>query len=74
MNWETRDKLRQEETNKNQTNNKEHKAIAQSVKEFIAGEIQSRGDDIEHENSELSRELKQQGLIAEAEVEIPGLE
>jgi hypothetical protein len=26
---------------------KENKAIAKSVKEFIAGEIQSRGDDVE---------------------------
>jgi alkylation response protein AidB-like acyl-CoA dehydrogenase len=36
---------------------KEHKAIAKSVKEFVAGEIQSRGDEIEHVNNELSREL-----------------
>jgi len=36
---------------------KENKAIAKSVKEFIAGEIQSRGDDVEHVNNELSREL-----------------
>jgi alkylation response protein AidB-like acyl-CoA dehydrogenase len=36
---------------------KENKAIAKSVKEFIAGEIQSRGDDVEQVNNELSREL-----------------
>lgn len=36
---------------------KENKAIAKSVKEFIAGEIQSRGDEVEHVNNELSREL-----------------
>jgi alkylation response protein AidB-like acyl-CoA dehydrogenase len=36
---------------------KENKAIAKSVKEFIAGEIQSRGDDVEHVNNALSREL-----------------
>ena len=36
---------------------KEHKAIAKSVKEFVAGEIQSRGDEVEHVNNELSREL-----------------
>ena len=36
---------------------KENKAIAKSVKEFIAGEIQSRWDDVEHVNNELSREL-----------------
>ncbi len=36
---------------------KEHKAIAKTVKEFVAGEIQSRGDEIEHVNNELSREL-----------------
>lgn len=36
---------------------KENTAIAKSVKEFIAGEIQSRGDDVEHVNNALSREL-----------------
>jgi alkylation response protein AidB-like acyl-CoA dehydrogenase len=36
---------------------KENKAIAKSVKEFIAGEIQSRGDEVEHVNNALSREL-----------------
>jgi len=36
---------------------KENKAIAKSVKEFIAGEIQSRGDDVEHVNNALSRGL-----------------
>ena len=36
---------------------KENKAIAKSVKEFIAGEILSRGDDVEHVNNALSREL-----------------
>jgi len=36
---------------------KENKAIAKSVKEFITGEIQSRGDEVEHVNNELSREL-----------------
>jgi len=36
---------------------KENKAIAKSVKEFVAGEIQSRGDEVEHVNNELSREL-----------------
>ena len=36
---------------------KEHKAIAKTVNEFVSGEIQSRGDDIEHVNNELSREL-----------------
>ena len=30
---------------------KEHKAIAKTVKEFVAGEIQSRGDEIEHVNN-----------------------
>jgi alkylation response protein AidB-like acyl-CoA dehydrogenase len=47
---------------------KEHKAIAKTVKEFIAGEIQSRGDEIEHVNNELSRDLMQKageiGLLA----------
>ena len=36
---------------------KENKAIAKSVKEFIAGEIQSRGDEVEHVNNALSRQL-----------------
>jgi len=36
---------------------KENRAIAKSVKEFIAGEIQSRGDEVEHVNNALSREL-----------------
>jgi alkylation response protein AidB-like acyl-CoA dehydrogenase len=36
---------------------KENKAIARSVREFIAGEIQSRGDEVEHVNNALSREL-----------------
>jgi len=36
---------------------KENRAIAKSVKEFIAGEIQSRGDGVEHVNNALSREL-----------------
>ena len=47
---------------------KEHKAIGKSVKEFVAGEIQSRGDEIEHVNNELSRELMRSageiGLLA----------
>ena len=47
---------------------KENKAIAKSVKEFIAGEIQSRGDEIEHVNNALSRELMRKageiGLLA----------
>jgi len=47
---------------------REHKAIAKTVKEFIAGEIQSRGDEIEHVNDDLSRELMQKageiGLLA----------
>ena len=47
---------------------KEHKAIAKTVKEFIAGEIRSRGDEIEHVNNDLSRELMQKagdiGLLA----------
>jgi len=47
---------------------KEHKAIANTVKEFIAGEIKSRGDEIEHVNNDLSRELMQKageiGLLA----------
>ena len=36
---------------------KENKAIAKSVKEFIAGEIHSRGDEVEHVDNALSREL-----------------
>jgi len=36
---------------------KENKAIAKSVREFVAGEIQSRGDEVEHVNNALSREL-----------------
>ena len=47
---------------------KEHKAIAKTVKEFVAGEIQSRGDEVEHVNNQLSRELMQKageiGLLA----------
>ena len=47
---------------------KENKAIAKSVKEFIAGEIQSRWDEVEHVNNELSRELMRKageiGLLA----------
>jgi len=47
---------------------KEHKAIAKSVKEFVAGEIQSRGDEIEHVNNDLSRKLMRSageiGLLA----------
>lgn len=36
---------------------KENKAIAKSVKEFVAGEILSRGDEVEHVNNALSRQL-----------------
>ncbi len=36
---------------------REHKAIGKTVKEFIAGEITSRGDDIEHVDNDLCREL-----------------
>ena len=36
---------------------KEHKAIVKTVKEFVAGEIQSRGDAIEHVDNDLSRTL-----------------
>ncbi len=47
---------------------KEHKAIAKTVNEFVAGEIQSRGDEIEHVNNDLSRELMRKageiGLLA----------
>jgi alkylation response protein AidB-like acyl-CoA dehydrogenase len=47
---------------------KEHKAIAKSVKEFVVGEIHSRGDEIEHVNNDLSRELMRRageiGLLA----------
>ncbi len=47
---------------------KEHKAIAKTVKEYVAGEIQSRGDEIEHVNNDLSRDLMQKageiGLLA----------
>jgi alkylation response protein AidB-like acyl-CoA dehydrogenase len=47
---------------------RENKAIAKSVKEFIAGEILSRGDEVEHVNNELSRELMRKageiGLLA----------
>jgi len=47
---------------------KEHRAIGKSVKEFIAGEIKSRGDEVEHVNNELSRKLMQKagdiGLLA----------
>ncbi len=47
---------------------KEHKAIAKTVREFVAGEIKSRGDEIEHVNNDLSRELMQKagdiGLLA----------
>jgi len=51
---------------------KEHKAIAKSVKEFVAGEIQSRGDEIEHVNNELSRELmKKAGDIGLLAADVP---
>ena len=51
---------------------KEHKAIAKSVKEFVAGEIQSRGDEIEHVNNELSRELmKSAGEIGLLSADVP---
>jgi alkylation response protein AidB-like acyl-CoA dehydrogenase len=47
---------------------REHKAIAKTVREFIAGELQSRGDEIEHVNNDLSRLLMQKageiGLLA----------
>jgi alkylation response protein AidB-like acyl-CoA dehydrogenase len=47
---------------------KEHKAIAKTVKEFVAGEIQSRGDEIEHVDNDLSRALMEKageiGLLA----------
>lgn len=47
---------------------KEHKAIARTVKEFVAGEIQSRGDEIEHVDNDLSRALMEKagevGLLA----------
>ena len=47
---------------------KEHKAIAKTVKEFVSGEIQSRGDEIEHVDNELSRSLMEKageiGLLA----------
>ena len=51
---------------------KEHKAIAKSVKEFVAGEIQSRGDEIEHVNNELSRDLmKKAGDIGLLAADVP---
>ena len=51
---------------------KEHKAIAKSVKEFVAGEIQTRGDEIEHVNNELSRELmKTAGEIGLLSADVP---
>lgn len=47
---------------------KEHKAIAKTVREFVAGEIQSRGDQIEHVDNDLSRSLMEKagevGLLA----------
>ncbi|MEE4113774.1 MAG: acyl-CoA dehydrogenase family protein [Desulfobacteraceae bacterium] len=51
---------------------KEHKAIAKTVKEFVSGEIQSRGDEIEHVNNDLSRTLmKRAGEIGLLAADIP---
>ncbi len=51
---------------------REHKAIAKTVREFVAGEIQSRGDDIEHVNNELSRELMEKaGELGLLSADIP---
>lgn len=51
---------------------REHKAIAKSVKEFIVGELQSRGDEIEHVNNELSRLLmKNAGEIGLLAADVP---
>jgi len=47
---------------------REHRAIAKTVLEFVVGELLSRGDEIEHVNNELSRELMRKagdmGLLA----------
>ena len=52
--------------------NKEHKAIAKTVKEFVAGEIQSRGDEIEHVDNALSRLLMEKaGEIGLLSADIP---
>jgi alkylation response protein AidB-like acyl-CoA dehydrogenase len=51
---------------------REHKAIAKTVRDFVAGEIQSRGDDIEQVNNELSRELMEKaGELGLLSADIP---